>query len=83
MATEAQMDKLIDAVNDIAMDTRQVPYDSDDVNSITNSLFRIAEALERLSPPPPAKELTPTNNYWKRQAWEKEHGREWSNEEQI
>jgi hypothetical protein len=83
MATEAQMDKLIDAVENISLESEDSNFDRDDVNSITDSLFRIAEALERLSPPPAPTVLTPANNYWKRKEWEKEHGREWTNKEQI
>jgi hypothetical protein len=83
MATEAQMDKLIDSIENISLESEGSNFDRDDVNSITDSLFRIAEALERLSPPPPAKIMTPANNYWKRKAWEEEHGREWTSSETI
>jgi hypothetical protein len=68
---------LADEVNNVSK------FDRDDINFITDSLYKIAAALERISPPPPPTVLTPANNYWKRQAWEKEHGREWTDSEQI
>lgn len=83
MATEKQMDELIEAVNDIAAEisNRENTVGLDDINIITTSLWRIAEALERMSPPPPKKPLTPKNNYWARKRWEKEHGRIWTDQD--
>ena len=83
MATEKQMDELIEAVSDIAgqISDNYSPFDSDDVHIITNSLYRIAEALDRMNPPPPKAPLTPKNNFWVRKAWEEENGRPWTDAE--
>ena len=85
MATEKQMDELIEAVNDIAgeLSNNCNPFDVDDVHSITTSLYRIADALERINPPPPKEPLTPKNNYWERKRWEAENGRPWTEEEAV
>ena len=85
MATEKQMDELVSAVNDIAcqISDNYSPFGSDDVQIITTSLYRIAEALERMSPPPPKPELTPKNNYWARKRWEEENGRPWTDSEET
>ena len=83
MATEKQMDELVEAVNDIACQISDIagPFDRDDVNNIVDSLCRIADALDRIKPPPPPIPKTPANNYWVRRQWEEEHGRAWTPED--
>jgi hypothetical protein len=85
MATEKQMDELISAVNDIAcqISDNNSPFDRDDVHSIVTSFWRIADALERITPPPPKPPITPANNYWARKQWEEENGRPWTSEEET
>lgn len=84
MATEKQMDELISAVNEISEQLGdRSRFDWDDIQTITTSLFRIAEALDRMNPPPPKPPLTPANNYWARKRWEEENGRPWTDKESI
>jgi hypothetical protein len=83
MATEKQIDELIEAVNDVSsqISDNYSPFTSDDVHSIVTSFWRIADALERMSPPPPKPVLSPANNHWLRKRWEEENGRPWTPEE--
>lgn len=49
MATEAQMDELIRSIDHISLECEGSKFESDDVQIITHSLFRIATSLDEIS----------------------------------